>query len=228
MTNDRRFRLGSAKALRRLQALGLLLLGTMAAALGAPPTRERIVGLPCEGCEAVFEGMPTSPPSISRIAPRTEVGEPLVLEGIVRDRAGRAVEGVVVYAYQTNARGIYPQDSRLQGAAARHGRLRGWARTDGSGRYRFETIRPAGYPNSDLPQHIHMHVLEPGRCTYYVDDVMFEDDPRLTPKQRGALTLGRGGSGISRPTRNREGVWHVRRDLELGRVIPGYEQCGRR
>jgi protocatechuate 3,4-dioxygenase beta subunit len=211
-----------------LRLVPLTLSIASAAANGAAPPNGRIVGLPCEGCEAIFDGMPAAPPPSARIAPPNEPGEPLILEGVVRDASGRAKSGIVVYVYQTNARGIYPRDSRFRGAAANHGRLRGWARTDAQGRYRFETIRPGGYPDQDLPQHIHMHVLEPGRCTYYVDDVMFEDDPRLTPKQRTALTLGRGGAGIVRPTRDRQGVWRVQRDLTLGRAIPGYEQCARR
>jgi protocatechuate 3,4-dioxygenase beta subunit len=131
--------------------------------------------------------------------------------------------GVIVYAYHTNAAGIYPTDDRYRGMAAfRHGRLRGWAVTDGSGRYHFDTIRPGGYPNTDLPQHVHMHIIEVGRCTYYIDDIMFEDDPRLTPEMRRRLTLGRGGDGVVTPTRDGAGVYRVVRDIVLGQALPGY------
>ena len=195
----------------------------VASVLAAPtPPREPIVGLPCEGCEAVFEGMPGTLSSTARIAPRDEPGEPMRIDGIVVDRSGKPAPGVIVYAYHTDAHGIYPRNETEQGRAGRrHGRLRGWARTDEAGRYRFDTIRPAGYPDTGIPAHVHMHVIEAGRCTYYIDDILFEDDPRLTAEQRALSSTGRGGSGVVRPTRD-GGAWVVVRDIVLGERIPGY------
>lgn len=194
-------------------------------ATGAARVREPVVGLPCEGCEAVFEGLPpvASIPANGRIAPAGEPGAPMVIEGVVRDARGRPAPGVVIYAYQTDATGIYPADARPPGPASRrHGRLRGWVKTDANGRYRFDTIRPAGYPNTDIPEHVHLHVLEIGRGTYYIDDVLFMDDPRLTAAQRKSLAPGRGGNGIVTPTRDASGTWRVIRDVVLGERIPGY------
>jgi len=188
--------------------------------------REPILELPCEGCEAVFEGLPTTLTSASRIAPASEPGQPLRIVGTVRDGKGRPAAGVIVYAYHTNARGIYPTNERLRAAGYRHGRLRGWAMTDEKGRYRFDTIRPAGYPNTDLPQHVHMHVIEVGRFSYYIDDIMFEDDPRLTPEMRRRMSSKRGGSGLARPRKD-GGVWIVVRDIVLGQNIPGYPGVAR-
>lgn len=208
-----------------LVAIGLLVGGFACSArpdadLGR---REPIVGLPCEGCEAVFEGLPTDVDWRTRIAAVAEPGERMQLEGTVRDAAGRVVGGVLVYAYHTDARGLYPRATAPPGpAAARHGRLRGWAKSDARGRYRFDTIRPAGYPDSDLPAHVHMHVLEPGRCTYYIDDLLFADDPRLTSNRRQAMTPGRGGDGVASPTQDARGTWRAVRDIVLGANIPGY------
>lgn len=185
--------------------------------------REPVVGLPCEGCEAVFAGLPSSLTSSARIAPAGEAGEPMRIVGTVRDDTGRAASGVIVYAYHTNASGIYPTDDGRRGQGGyRHGRLRGWAETDTNGRYQFDTIRPAGYPNTDLPAHVHMHVVERGRCTYYIDDILFEDDPRLTAEMRRKLTLGRGGPGIVVPHQDANGVWLVIRDITLGEQILDY------
>ena len=147
------------------------------------------------------------------------------IRGTVRDKNGKSVPGVIVYAYHTDAAGLYPPDDKFKGQAAyRHGRLRGWAITDERGTYRFDTIRPAGYPDSELPAHVHMHIIEVGRCTYYIDDLMFDDDPRLTRRQRQKLTHGRGGTGVAAPIRNQSNIWVVSRDIVLGEKIPGYPE----
>lgn len=187
--------------------------------------REPIVGLPCENCEAVFEGAPARPASMARIAPPGEPGERLLLSGLVSGADGKPRAGVVVYAYHTDSGGIYPKPSKSLGKASdRHGRLRGWALTDASGRYEFETIRPGAYPDRNIPQHIHMHVLEPGCATYYIDDILFTDDPLLKPMREKQK---RGGSGITTPRRDGSGTWLVTRDIRLGLNIPGYPGCGR-
>lgn len=187
--------------------------------------QEPIVGLPCEGCEGVFEGLPDSLQSSARIAPEGTPGQAMRIVGIVRDKQGEPVAGVIVYAYHTDAEGLYPPNDEFKNQAAyRHGVLRGWAKTDEKGRYRFDTIRPAGYPDTVIPAHVHMHVVEVGRCTYYIDDLLFEDDPRLTEQMRKELTLGRGGSGITSPVRDKGGNWTVTRDITLGEKIPGYPE----
>jgi protocatechuate 3,4-dioxygenase beta subunit len=211
-------------ALRALTlALGLLACSREGAAL------EPIVGLPCEGCEAVFEGLPADRaaiPAVSRIAPAGEPGEPLVLSGTVRSGDGQPAAGLIVYAYHTDAGGIYPRSEAAAGPAShRHGRLRGFARTGPDGRYRFDTIRPGGYPNTDIPQHVHLHVIESGRCSYYLDDVVFTDDPRLTARQREAHKHGRGGYGVVTPRKDAAGTWIAERDITLGAGISGYDRC---
>lgn len=193
------------------------------ASLSAMAT-ERIVGLPCEGCDAVFVGKPAVTSTIARIAPPDEPGEALQWRGRTLDAKGAPVAGVVVYAYHTDASGHYPQDAALRGTPARqHGRLRGWARSDADGRFGFDTIRPAGYPGRSDPAHIHVHVIEPARCSYYIDDVNFRDDPRLAgiaePREQ------RGGDGIADAKRDADGTWKVTRDIVLGLNIPRYADC---
>ncbi len=214
---------------RQLLCATLLSLAFLPAARAFERTLEPIVGLPCEGCEAVFVGKPDVLSSRARIAPLGELGEPLTLTGRVTNAAGQPQQGVIIYAYHTDKTGIYPPPSvPTSKAASRHGRLRAWAKTNASGEYTFETIRPGSYPGRDVPEHIHMHVIEPGRATYYIDDVMFRDDPKLTSKEiRRHLPPNRGGSGIVTPDKH-EGVWFVRRDIVLGLGIPGYPARARR
>jgi protocatechuate 3,4-dioxygenase beta subunit len=190
-----------------------------------PPQRGRepIIGLPCEGCEGVFEGLPQRLSSRARIADRNEPGEPMRIVGRVTHADGRPAPGVIIYAYHTNARGIYPPgDSTLGTWAVRHGRLRGWARTDSAGRYEFDTIRPGPYPGRNSPEHVHMHVIEPGCCTYYIASIHFLDDPLLSPQAREEMRDGRGGSGLVQPARDQSGVWVVTRNIVLGHLVPGY------
>ena len=186
------------------------------AAAGVASAAEPLLGGPCDGCENALAGMPKTLAPRARIAPAGETGEPLVIEGVVRDAKGAPAAGVVVYAYHTDATGIYPR------AGTRHGRLRGWVRTGADGAYRFDTIRPGAYPGRDIPQHVHMHVIEPGRGHYYIDDLLFDDDARLTADYRRRLDHARGGSGIAHPTRDADGAWHARRDIVLGAGIGDY------
>jgi protocatechuate 3,4-dioxygenase beta subunit len=178
-------------------------------AIAAP--RETVIGGPCEGCEWVFEGQPGTLRSRARIAPVEEPGIPMIVEGTVTTMRGAPVRNVIVYAYHTDRSGIYPR------AANRHGTLRGWALTDVEGRYRFDSIRPGAYPSRDVAEHVHMHVIEPGIGTYYIDNLEFQDDPLNSRHSRES----RGGDGFVMPVRQ-DGVWQARRDIVLGRNIPGY------
>jgi protocatechuate 3,4-dioxygenase beta subunit len=123
---------------------------------------------------------------------------------------------VVVYAYHTNAAGIYPTRGTEQGWGRRHGYLRGWVKTNAAGEYRFDTIRPAPYPGRRDPAHVHMTVKEPDRREYWIDEVVFTDDPLVTPGY-GERVDRRGGSGIVTPVRDTTGAWVVRRDIILER-----------
>ncbi len=144
------------------------------------------------------------------------------IEGRVLGSDGEPAAGVIVYAYHTDRRGIYPKDDDLRGQAAyRHGRLRAWVETDAEGRYRFDTIRPASYPETTIAAHVHMHVLEPGCCTYWIDSIHFLDDPYLTRREREGQD-DRGGSGLVAPERDEDGTWVVTRDIVLGEGVPGY------
>lgn len=178
-------------------------------------------------CIGPYEAMPAKIASHERIAPVAEPGEPLTLTGRALDANGRPRAGIIVYGYQTDRRGIYPAVNPPRSNASNyHGRLRGWARTDARGRYTFDTIRPGSYGGN--PEHIHLHVIEPGCATYIIDDLMFAGDPnldRLTTEQRAQTTPGVGGTGVATLRRKGQG-WEVTRDIHLGEKVPGYGMCG--
>ena len=178
---------------------------------------EPVIGGPCQGCEYVFIDQPENINNQARIAPINAQGEPLELSGTVYDANQKPVADVIVYAYQTDAQGIYPEGK------TRHGSLRAWVRTDKLGNYTFTTIRPGSYPGRQIPQHIHLHIIEPGKATYYIDDVTFSDDPLLKEKNESQRNC-RGGCGLSTPQKHQNGVWHARRDIILGDNISGYQE----
>ena len=149
---------------------------------GFAGARAPVIGGPCEGCDWVFDGLPAKPASAARIAPAAQAGRPLVIEGIVTTLAGATAAGTIVYAYHTDDTGIYPR------AGNRHGTLRGWAVTDAQGRYRFDTIRPRAYPSGGIPEHVHMHVIESTRGTYWIDDIRFTG---ALPKTRSGKIMRR-------------------------------------
>lgn len=180
------------------------------------------VGGGCEGCEAIHEFGEKNLTSTDTL-PGFGSSEPkLKLTGTVFQRDGKtSANDVILYIYHTDRKGLYPKKGNETGWAKRHGYLRGWIKTDQSGRYTFYTFRPVAYPDRSEPEHIHLTVKEPDKNEYYLDDYLFEDDPILTQEKRSLLS-NRGGSGIGNP-KQENGMLTFRRDIILGLNIPDYE-----
>lgn len=168
----------------------------------------------CEGCEAIHEHSFDDLGWETVIPGEDEPGEPLTISGTVFQADGRTpAPDVIVYAYHTDAQGVYPTRGDETGWARRHGYLRGWVKTDAEGRYRFRTIKPAPYPGRQSPAHIHVIVKEPDRREYWIDEIVFEGDPLLTPDTRSEDP--RGGPGLITLVRNDRGEWEGTRDIIL-------------
>ncbi len=206
---------------RSTLALATLLLGGSAcvqapqqdASATRQPSRPDLYA--CDGCEAAEERPAESLGWRVTLPPAGEPGERLVLSGRVLMPDGRTpAPGVVLYVHHTNAAGLYRSVRSTAGGGRGDGIIEGWLATDPAGRYEIETVRPAPYPNASLPAHVHLYVKEPGRRPYYIDDVVFEGDPNVTPAYRAAQEF-RGGSGIVRLTRDAQEVWHGSRDIVL-------------
>jgi hypothetical protein len=90
--------------------------------------------------------------SRARIAPLDEPGLPLRIRGtLYRPDGTTPLAGALVFAYHTDRAGLYNNDN-----AAHSWRLQGAARTAADGTFEFETIRPASYPSTRIPQHVHV------------------------------------------------------------------------
>lgn len=139
----------------------------------------------------------------SRIAPANEPGDPLVLQGHVFLPDGvTPVAGAVVFAYQTDAKGLY------QEAGIRGWRLKGWAVTDKEGGFQFVTIRPAPYPARTVPAHIHLTVTGGGVRRQWTEELRFKDDPLLSANEREHSRKD-GEFGNVRPVRHDEKTQRV-------------------
>lgn len=168
-----------------------------------------------KGPDGIFQDVNTVSPELYGI-PKTihpidtsvgwgTAGEKLLVTGTVFESDGHTpAAGVTIYYYQTNAAGRYPQDPaqprnippNREGHS--HGYIRGWVRTGANGKYSIYTTRPGTYPSRDQAAHIHLTIIEPENArSYYIDDILFDDDELLGTKERLKLE-NRGGSGIVR------------------------------
>ncbi|MCU0381776.1 MAG: hypothetical protein MUE58_11365 [Chitinophagaceae bacterium] len=191
-------------------------------AVKAGSNPQQRVGGPCDGCEIMYVGMPAVIFPTDTSAGWHEPGQKLRVRGTVYRRDGKTpAAGVVLYYWQTDNNGYYSPRDGMDEKAKRHGHIRGWMKTDADGNYALYTLRPAPYPNEEIPSHIHILILEPGIGEpYYIDDLVFDDDPLVTAKERAAMQ-NRGGNGILKTTM--EGVVQVaRHDIILGLHIPHY------
>ena len=169
----------------------------------------------CEGCEATGERDARGLPWSLALAGSDEPGERMILSGRVHAADGvTPAPDVVIYAHHTNAQGLYANGSNETEWSRRHGRLRGWVRTNADGDYRFETIKPAPYPDMTMPAHVHLFVQEPGRRPYYIDDAVFDGEFRVDAAYRAAQEL-RGGSGIVRLQGDAVSGWRAVRNIRL-------------
>lgn len=178
------------------------------------------VGGPCEGCEAAYEYGNRELTASDTIVGFDLYPSKIKIEGTVYDSNGRPAPGVILYFYHTDPEGIYRTDDNSTNWGLHHGIHRTWLQTGKDGTYTLYTFRPASYPNSTIEQHIHITVLEPGKTPYYIDSIVFDDDPFLTPSHRSQLEE-RGGTGIISLVTQGE-IKTARRDIYLGRNIPNY------
>lgn len=203
-------------------ALTILLGGLLSCQSQTGEKQDLAVGGPCEGCEAAGEYPYEDLTAVDTIQGFTESHNKLKVSGTVYKNDGQTpAPGVIIYLHQTNEKGIYPNQKGDTGWARRHGYHRGWVKTGADGVYTFYTLRPGSYPNRDLPEHIHLYIKEPGKTAYYIDDIVFEDDPLLTKSERAALR-NRGGSGLVTIEQTSE-LGLVERDIILGKNIENYQ-----
>jgi protocatechuate 3,4-dioxygenase beta subunit len=153
---------------------------------------------------------------LTMVTPK-EPGEPLVVAGTVSDKDSKPIPGALLYVYHTSARGWY--SDRAAHVAANEGdrkyaRLFGYLTTGADGAFELRTIRPAGYPDSNLPAHIHVEIERPGGGGgRTVTEIRFDDDPRLTRQMREQSV--REGFTIATVQGDARKGWRLKVDLRV-------------
>lgn len=123
------------------------------------------------------------------IVTNSEVGVRITVNGTVVSNSGAPLKDVLIYFYQTSDKGWYSDTTvHISGNEGdhRHARLFGYLKTDYKGAFTFTTIRPQGYPQSDLPAHIHIQLWDSNSNLLIgaPGELLFDDDPRMTPARR--------------------------------------------
>jgi protocatechuate 3,4-dioxygenase, beta subunit len=184
---------------------------------------DKNVGDGCEGCEAVYEYGSKKLTSVDTLPDFNEEGPKMEISGTIFKKDGKTpAKDVILYIYHTDQRGEYSTKGNEKGWGKRHGYIRGWIKTGADGKYKFYTLRPGAYPGRQNPEHIHPTIKEPGYKEYWIDEYLFEDDPILSQRERNSQP-GRGGKGLVRVSKGKDGMQIVKRDIILGLNVPGYE-----
>jgi protocatechuate 3,4-dioxygenase beta subunit len=143
-----------------------------------------------------------------------EPGVPMVVSGRIFAADGKTpVEGVTLHAYHTDARGLYSEKDGRGGPP--DPRIKGSIKTDREGRYEFRSVRPASYPGSRNPQHIHAKVFGAGYAERWIPEYWFDDDPLVTNDMRARFAGLGTFSPIVTPKRGGGDVFAFVRDIRL-------------
>ena len=159
-----------------------------------------------------YWGARSAPADVSwktKLATDADKGELIVISGTIYKSDGKTVAAnTLIYLYHTDVHGIYGRDGQH-----RHGRHRGWMLTDERGRYEFESILPASYPDSTIAKHIHMTLTTLEMKEESVDSILFEGDKFLTTRDR---SINRGGfDPVLKMVKGNDGVMRGTRDIRL-------------
>ena len=184
----------------------------------------KVVGGPFENAEFMYIGLPDKINSVDTSAGWTQKGQKLLITGTIFKLDGKTpAPNVILYYYHTDINGYYANKEGLDQRVARHGYIRGWVKSDENGKYAIYTVRPAPYPNEDMPEHIHPAIKEPNiDKEYYIDEFVFDDDKLLTGEKRRAME-NRGGSGILRVLVSGD-LQIAEHNIILGLNIPNYPE----
>lgn len=182
----------------------------------------KLVGGGCEDCELMYIGMPEKIFSEHTSIGWTEGKQKLIITGKVFQLDGKTpAPNVIIYYWHTDDAGLYSSNSETPKEAVKHGKLRGWIKSDENGDYKIKTSRPAAYPNQDIPQHIHLSIKEPDINNEYYADRYFDDDPLYLKHKKKYGKEDRAGTELLRVVLDND-IQIAEHNIVLGLNIPDY------
>ncbi|MCB0688938.1 MAG: intradiol ring-cleavage dioxygenase [Saprospiraceae bacterium] len=206
----------------KIYAMSLALYSSVLSVACSQPNSPRLVGT-CEGCEAIFEYGDRQLTTSDTLSDYHENGTKLKIYGTVyRPDGFTPAADVILYFYHTNSKGIYENKYQRQNWERRHGYIRGWIKTDQSGKYSIYTTVPGSYPNRSEPAHIHVTVLEPDGRYYWLDSFYFAGDPLLNGNELSKSSVRGGAPNIMSLISERD-LMVGKRDIILGANVEDYK-----
>ncbi|MEM8939829.1 MAG: hypothetical protein AAGC64_10830 [Bacteroidota bacterium] len=157
------------------------------------------------------EMKPSTISSMSRIAPKSEPGIPLIIKGKIFNPDNIPAKGVVVHAYHRDAQGY---DFGENDSSFPTWRLQGWAKTDMDGNFKFSTIRPAPDHLGREGAHIHFTTISNEFGLQWAPKVFLGDDPEVTKNQR-LLSKEAGKFGWVCEVKTINGIQYIELNIKL-------------
>ncbi len=141
-------------------------------------------------------------------------GEKMIISGTVFESDGKIpAPNVLIYLYHTDIYGYYGKTGEHK-----HGRYRGWMLTDKQGRYEFQTIKPAPYPENRFAAHIHTTITTKNLKEDWIDNYLFEGDTLISAREREMAGKKGGFKPIVTLEKDANGIWKATRNIQLWRA----------
>lgn len=141
-------------------------------------------------------------------------GEKMLISGTVFQSDGKTpAPNVLIYLYHTDIEGFYGRNGEHK-----HGRYRGWLLTDARGRYEFQTIKPAPYPENRFAAHIHITLTTKNMKEDWIDSTLFEGDSLISQRERETAGRKGGFNPIVKLEKGANGIWTATRDIQLWKI----------
>ncbi len=146
------------------------------------------------------------------LSTNADKGEKMLISGTVFEADGKTpAPNVLIYLYHTDIEGYYGRG----GGEHKHGRYRGWLLTDAKGRYEFQTIKPAPYPENRFAAHIHTTLTTKNMREDWIDSTLFEGDTLISARERETAGRKGGFNPILKLEKGANEIWQATRDIRL-------------
>lgn len=141
----------------------------------------------------------------------SDKGEKMIISGTVIESDGKTpAPNVLIYLYHTDIYGYYGKSGEHK-----HGRYRGWLLTDAKGRYEFQTIKPAPYPENRFAAHIHTTITTKNLKEDWIDNYLFEGDKLISARERQEAGKKGGFNPILTLDKGKNDIWYGVRNIQI-------------